>query len=240
MSKTNEKQTSAALLPVEIRDAEQEVVQLCPVRSIPWRIQGIKLQEAVTWKASSSEAEPLCWTKMGYPFEWATALWQVSLLWLYDFRWYYLVDTGVTKLIVKHYHEQANHSAGTNFVLSQVNEKFWIVAAHGEIREWEEECNTCKRMRNKTATQIMAPLPKIRLRFTFCPFDQTSVDYGWPFHHHTGMRCAGSRKVWLCLFTCLSTRAVHLEMSFGLDTDSFLNAFTHFTSISQGVPKEMV
>lgn len=29
MSKTNEKQTSAALLPGEIRDSEQELVQLC-------------------------------------------------------------------------------------------------------------------------------------------------------------------------------------------------------------------
>lgn len=44
---------------------------------------------------------------------------------------------------------------------------------------------------------------------------------------------------WLCLFTCLSTCAVHLEVSFGLDTDSFLNLFTRFTS-RRGVSKEMI
>ena len=87
------------------------------------------------------------------------------------------------------------------------------------------------------ATQIMAPLPKIRLRFTFRPFDQTSVDYAGPFTTIQG-RGVRRQKRWLCLFTCLSTRAVHLEMSFGLDTDSFLNAFTRFTS-RRGVPKEM-
>ena len=144
----------------------------------------------------------------------------------------------VTKLIVKHYHEQANHTAGTNFVLSQINEKYWIIAAREEIREWERECNMCKRMRGKTTTQIMAPIPEIRLRFTFRPFDQTAVDYAGPFTTVQG-RGVRRQKRWLCLFTCLSTRAVHLEVAFGLDTDSFLNAFTRFTS-RRGLPKEMV
>ena len=87
----------------------------------------------------------------------------------------------VTKLIVKHYHEQANHIAGTNFVLSQINKKYWIIAAREEIREWERECNMCKRMRGKTTRQIMAPIPEICLCFTFRPFDQTAVDYAGPF-----------------------------------------------------------
>lgn len=59
----------------------------------------------------------------------------------YDVRFPMILPRGhwVTKLIVKDYHEQANHSTGTNFVSSQVNQKVWIVAAREEIREWEEE-----------------------------------------------------------------------------------------------------
>ena len=41
------------------------------------------------------------------------------------------------------------------------------------------------------------------------------------------------------MFTCLATRAVHLEVAWGLDTDRFLNALTRFTS-RRGVPKEMI
>ena len=90
---------------------------------------------------------------------------------------------------------------------------------------------------NEISTQIMAPRPKIRLRFTFRPFDQTAVDYAGPFTTVQG-RGVRRQKRWLCLFSSLLTCTVHLEIAFGLDTDSFLNAFTRFTS-QRGVPKEM-
>ena len=96
----------------------------------------------------------------------------------------------------------------------------------------------CKRRRGKATTQIMAPIPGIHLRFTFPPFDQTAVDYARPFTTVQG-RGVHRQKRWLCLFTWLSTRGVHLEVAFGLDMDSFLDAFTHFTNRG-GVPKEMV
>ena len=45
--------------------------------------------------------------------------------------------------------------------------------------------------------------------------------------------------MWLCLFSCLETRSVHLEMAWGLDTDTFLNAFNHSFS-RRGIPKELI
>ena len=85
---------------------------------------------------------------------------------------------------------------------------------------------------------VQMMLPKILLRFTFHPFDQTAVDYAGPFTTVQG-RSVHHQKRWLCLFICLSTFVVHLETAFGLDTDSFLNAFTGKTS-QRGVPKEMI
>jgi hypothetical protein len=86
----------------------------------------------------------------------------------------------ITRLIVKDYHEKANHNAGVNFILSQINEKYWIIAAREEIREWENQCNHRKRRRSKPAIQIMAPLPKVRLRFTYRAFHQCGIDFDGP------------------------------------------------------------
>ena len=83
----------------------------------------------------------------------------------------------------------------------------------------------------------MAPLPLSRLKTSLRAFARTSVDYGGPF---TTIQGRGKRrqKRDLCLFTCLATRAVHLEMAFSLDTDSFLNAFYRMAS-RRGFPNEM-
>ena len=69
------------------------------------------------------------------------------------------------------------------------------------------------------------------------PFAQTAVDFAGLLYTVQGRK--PRQKRWLCLFTCLETRAVHLEMAWGLDTDTFLNAFARFTS-RRGVPKEVI
>ena len=43
---------------------------------------------------------------------------------------------------------------------------------------------------------------------------------------------------YLCIFTCLAARAVHLEIAFGLDTNSFLNVLYRMTD-RRGLMKEM-
>ena len=144
----------------------------------------------------------------------------------------------VTKLIVKDYHEQSNHSAGTNHTLSLISARFWIMQGREEIREWEAECFECCRRKTKPARQIMAPLPKIRVKLPLRAFARTAIDYAGPFVTVQG-RGKKRMKRYLCLFTCLTSRAVHLEMAYALDTDSFLNAFYRMTS-RRGLPDEVI
>ncbi|XP_064627878.1 uncharacterized protein LOC135487738 [Lineus longissimus] len=157
----------------------------------------------------------------------------------YDVRYPVILPrkSWVTTLIIRFHHEQANHAAGVNHILASLSAKYWIPAGREAIREFEKSCYECRRRKAKAATQLMAPLPRVRLRLPLRAFARTSVDFGGPYLTKQG-RGRIRTKRYLCLFTCLLSRAVHLEMAFSLDTDSFLHCFNRMMN-RRGVPLEM-
>ena len=158
----------------------------------------------------------------------------------YDVKYPIILPRGhiVTRLIVKQFHEDGHHVMGTNQLLAKLSERYWLVRGREEIREAETRCNECKRRKAKSATQIMAPLPALRLKQPLRAFARTGVDFAGPFITRQG-RGKKRTKRYLCLFTCLVSRAVHLEIAYGMDTDSFLNAF-YRTVNRRGLPNEVL
>ncbi|XP_070579291.1 uncharacterized protein [Ptychodera flava] len=84
----------------------------------------------------------------------------------------------------------------------------------------------------------MAPLPNIRLKMPLRAFADVAVDYAGPFITIQGKGKQRTKR-YLCLFTCMATRTVHLEVAYGLDTDSFLNAFYRMVN-RRGLPKQVL
>ena len=97
-----------------------------------------------------------------------------------------------TKLIVKKHHELGNHAAGTNYTLANLSARYWIVSAREEIREWENQSNECKKRKEKAASQVMGPLPKVRLRFSMRALAQTLLIMGG----HSSQFKAEEKHVW--------------------------------------------
>ena len=144
----------------------------------------------------------------------------------------------VTTLRIKHYHEKGYHTSGTNQTLADLTSRFWIIAGREEIRAWERECAQCRKHKAKPASQVMAPLPRIRVKEPLRAFSRVALDFAGPFFTVQG-RGKPRKKRYLCLFTCLLSRAVRLEVAFGLDTDSFLNSFYRMVN-QRGLPLEAI
>ena len=66
------------------------------------------------------------------------------------------------------------------------------------------------------------------------PFVNIGLDFAGPLYIRGAQ--GNTSKSYICLFTCASTRAVHLELTESLDTESFLRAFRRFTA-RRGLPK---
>ena len=81
----------------------------------------------------------------------------------------------------------------------------------------------------------MADLPTERMRPEKLPFTFVRVDCFGPFIVQRGRSLV---KRYGVLFTCLSVRAIHLEVAHSLDTESFINAMQRFNA-QRGQPEEV-
>ena len=68
------------------------------------------------------------------------------------------------------------------------------------------------------------------------PFTHTGVEFFGPFEVKFLRR---TLKIWCCLFTCLTTRAVHIEVAQSLDTESCIAAVTKFIA-RRGYPSTII
>ncbi|XP_066933480.1 uncharacterized protein [Clytia hemisphaerica] len=79
----------------------------------------------------------------------------------------------------------------------------------------------------------MANLPEDRITVSTPTFYHTGVDYFGPIL----VKVLRSRvKRWGCIFTCLTTRAIHLEVAPSLESDDFINVLERFIC-RRGSPK---
>ena len=70
------------------------------------------------------------------------------------------------------------------------------------------------------------------------PFSTTGIDYAGPFLMNKGhTRKAVIVKVYLCVFTCFSIKAVHLEIVSNGTTEAFLASLNCFVS-RRGLPHD--
>ncbi len=138
----------------------------------------------------------------------------------------------LTDLIVEDHHCRTMHS-GVRQTLDSLRQSFWIIKGRTAVKKVLRKCVICRRYEGRSyKTQPMAELPEFRVSEE-APFSYTGVDYAGP------LILNDQQKAYVCLFTCASTRAVHLELTPDLTVKSFLEAFRRFSS-RRGLPCKLI
>ena len=113
-----------------------------------------------------------------------------------------------------------------------VNLNYVVLTLRWLLQNIEETCFACRKRKEQTVTHMMADLPIQRLGYKQPPFSNTGFDYFGPFL--VPIR-RSTEKSWGFLFTCLITRAVHIEVVPSLDTSSCVMCVERFTA-RRGTP----
>ncbi|XP_027004017.2 uncharacterized protein LOC113643787 [Tachysurus fulvidraco] len=140
-------------------------------------------------------------------------------------------DSHITKLILSHYHNQIHHQGRTQTLMELRANGFWTIGGSKSVAKLIHKCVWCRKLRRPAEEQRMSELPVERCEasapFTFC-----GMDCFGPFVIKKGRK---EHKRYGLIFTCLYSRAVHIEMLEDMSTDALINALRCFVSLRGAV-----
>ena len=138
-----------------------------------------------------------------------------------------LREHGIAMLIVRQMHEEEHSVVVTT--MAKTRAKYWIIRAHDLAKTVKFRCTCWRQIEAKLETQIMANVPKSHIQPFTPPFYNTSCDYFGPYQ--VKVRRNKTAKHYGVIFTCLITRAVHLELAVDCSTMEFLQTLRRFFAI---------
>lgn len=143
-----------------------------------------------------------------------------------------------TKLMVSSYHNKFEHTVGKETVKAKLKDSFHILGLENLLKSIRTNCLCCKKLRAKPLCQRIANIPEFRLEHPLSAFSKTGLDFAGPFEIKVG-RARVRPKVYILLFTCLQTRAVHLEVTEAMDINAVMNALSRFIDV-RGMPTDIL
>ncbi|XP_043063902.1 uncharacterized protein LOC122320026 [Drosophila ficusphila] len=143
-------------------------------------------------------------------------------------------DHPITKLLVHYYHVQNCH-IGTETVIANIRQRFWITKCRNTVKNVIRNCQHCKNRKAKPQAPLMGQLPTCRVVPTERAFLKVGIDYFGPIEITQNR---SHIKRYGVIFTCMTTRAVHLEIAEDLSCNAFMHVFRQF-GCRRGFPTEL-
>ena len=130
----------------------------------------------------------------------------------------------LTRLIVEACHRKTYHG-GVKETLVEVRGNVWIPKGRQYVKMVLHQCVVCKkRERLPYRPPPTADLPESRVSGSPA-FTYVGVDFAGPVY----VKSTNSmKKAYICLFTCATSRALHLELTPDLSTEAFIRCLRRF------------
>ncbi|EPB76810.1 hypothetical protein ANCCEY_04092 [Ancylostoma ceylanicum] len=142
----------------------------------------------------------------------------------------------LSNMVIMYYHTKLFH-AGVSHLVSALRERFFIPKLKRLVAFCISNCAVCRRQQGRFYPYPDPPdLPPKRVTRSR-PFQNIGLDYFGPISVRSFQNTKS--KVWVSLFTCMSTRALHLEVVNDNSTTQFLLAFRRFMA-RRGTPDSVL
>ena len=137
----------------------------------------------------------------------------------------YLEDRPFTQKLIQHVHNQIKHLGVAN-TMAALREEWWIPPLRTLVKKEIRNCNVCKVFATKPyGTLTTSALPEFRTEVSR-PFQYVGVDFAGL--SKVKVNKTKEEKAHVLIFTCATSRAVHLELTRTQTAEEFqrkLNAF---------------
>ena len=143
----------------------------------------------------------------------------------------------VTDAIIREVHVRLFH-AGVRTTLYTIRHRFWLIDGTTQVKRVIHKCVECVRRRPVPMNCKMSDLSPSRVRQSPV-FSHVGVDFFGPvmlkereYKNRVVVKGYG------CVFVCMATKAVHIEIVSDLSTERFLAAFRRFIG-RRGIPAQV-
>ncbi|XP_065222626.1 uncharacterized protein LOC135847123 [Planococcus citri] len=140
-----------------------------------------------------------------------------------------------THLLIEKIHID-NYHVGVSHTLSELRKNFWIPKGRSTVYYVLKKCANCKYYDGGPYKYpAIPPLPEFRVNQS-SPFSCCGIDTFGPLYVSDN---SVQKKVFVSIFVCMITRAIHLELLENMTTQEFLLAFRNFIAL-RTIPKFVI
>lgn len=124
-----------------------------------------------------------------------------------------------TRMILKSLHE-INHRS-VSYIVARSRIWYWIPQASKIVKSIKSKCFECRILAANHLEQLMSPLPALRLKPS-PTWNHSMIDLAGPVSVKGFVKQRTTRKTWMVIVTCLTSRALQCYLAEDFSTDSFL------------------